>query len=56
MVGTFHYGPRWNYVTPIDRKVAAEIVIPPGMETPPNQPGAAANIEWSARKLLALAI
>jgi ribonuclease R len=35
IVGTFHYGPRYNYVTPIDRKVAQEIVIPPGMETPP---------------------
>jgi ribonuclease R len=35
VVGTFHYGPRYNYVTPIDRKVAEEIVIPPGMEIPP---------------------
>ena len=35
VVGTFHYGTRYNYATPIDRKVAGEIVIPPGMETPP---------------------
>ena len=35
IVGTFHYGTRYNYATPIDRKVAEEIVIPPGMETPP---------------------
>jgi ribonuclease R len=35
VVGTFHYGTRCNYATPIDRKVAEEIVIPPGMETPP---------------------
>jgi len=35
VVGTFHYGTRYNYATPIDRKVAEEIVIPPGMETPP---------------------
>ena len=38
VVGTFHYGPRYNYVTPIDRKVAQEIVIPPGMETPQELP------------------
>ena len=35
VVGTFHYGTRYNYATPIDRHVAEEIVIPPGMETPP---------------------
>jgi ribonuclease R len=34
VVGTFHYGPRHNYVTPLDAKVAMEIVIPPGMEYP----------------------
>ncbi|MBS1852392.1 MAG: RNB domain-containing ribonuclease [Acidobacteria bacterium] len=39
VVGTFHYGRRHNYVTPIDQKVAQEIVIPPGME----QPAAAAG-------------
>ena len=34
LVGTFHYGRRRNYVTPIDQKIAQEIVIPPGMEFP----------------------
>ncbi len=34
VVGMFHYGSRQNYVTPIDAKVATEIVIPQGMEYP----------------------
>src|ERR1041385_5241208 len=50
VVGIFHYGsgrndrgprsgpglhaPGWNYVTPIDEKLAMEIIIPPGMEYP----------------------
>jgi ribonuclease R len=34
VVGTFHYGNRRNYVTPIDQKISQEIVIPPGMESP----------------------
>jgi ribonuclease R len=34
VVGTFHYGSRHNYVTPIDQKIAQEIVIPAGMEFP----------------------
>src|ERR1700694_1977120 len=34
VVGIFHYGPRHNFVTPIDAKVAVEIVIPHGMEYP----------------------
>jgi ribonuclease R len=34
VVGKFHYGRRHNYVTPIDEKVAMEIIIPPGMERP----------------------
>src|SRR5438132_3267566 len=33
VVGIFHYGHR-NYVTPIDQKIAQEIVIQPGMEYP----------------------
>src|SRR6266700_3508767 len=33
VVGIFHYGHR-NYVTPIDQKIAQEIVIPQGMEYP----------------------
>src|SRR6266849_7028803 len=34
VVGTFHHGGRHNYVTPIDEKVAMEIIIPIGMEYP----------------------
>jgi len=34
VVGKFHYGGRHNYVTPIDHKIAQEIVIPQGMEIP----------------------
>jgi ribonuclease R len=34
VVGKFHYGPRRNYVTPIDQKITQEIVIPPGLEYP----------------------
>ena len=34
VVGTFHYGSRHNFVTPIDEKVTKEIIIPRGMEWP----------------------
>ena len=34
VVGVFHYGSRHNYVTPIDSKIAHEIVIPRGSEYP----------------------
>ena len=34
VVGKFHYGNRHSYVTPIDHKIAQEIVIPQGMEVP----------------------
>ncbi len=34
VVGTFHYGSRYNYVTPIDDRVAQEILIPRGQERP----------------------
>src|SRR5258708_7989842 len=37
VVGKFHYSPRHNYVTPIDAKVAVEIVIPQGMEYPSDE-------------------
>jgi ribonuclease R len=32
VVGTFHYGSHYNYVTPIDEKIRQEVVIPHGME------------------------
>ncbi len=37
VVGTFHYGSRQNYVTPIDEKVTREIIIPRGMEWPADE-------------------
>jgi len=41
VVGTFHHGPRFNYVTPIDEKITQEIVIPRGMEVPKATAGGA---------------
>jgi ribonuclease R len=38
VVGLFHYGSRHNYVTPLDAKIAQEIVIPRGMEFPSASP------------------
>ena len=34
VVGIFHYSPRRNYVTPIDQKIAQEIIISAGDEYP----------------------
>ncbi|MEO5936301.1 MAG: RNB domain-containing ribonuclease [Terriglobales bacterium] len=34
VVGTFHYGGRFNFVTPMDEKISREVIIPQGMETP----------------------
>jgi len=34
VVGTFHSGSRYNYVTPIDEKIRQEIMIPAGLEIP----------------------
>jgi ribonuclease R len=34
VVGIFHYGSGSNFVSPIDEKLAMEIIIPPGMEYP----------------------
>jgi ribonuclease R len=34
VVGIFHYGHGRNFVTPIDEKIAQEIIIPVGMEYP----------------------
>jgi ribonuclease R len=48
VVGTFHYGRRHNYVVPIDEKIRQEIVIPPGMEYPPDS-SAIASPEHSRR-------
>jgi ribonuclease R len=35
VVGTFHYGARANYVTPIDERITQDIIIPRGQEIPP---------------------
>src|SRR5580700_2218805 len=43
VVGIFHHGNRGNYVTPTDQKISQEIVIPPGMEYPEEQGGAAVS-------------
>jgi ribonuclease R len=37
VVGIFHYGSGRNFVTPIDEKLAMEIIIPPGMEYPKSE-------------------
>ncbi len=41
VVGVFHHGARHNYVTPMDQKIAQDIVIPHGMERPPELDSAA---------------
>ena len=37
VVGTFHYGHRFNTVTPIDEKIHQDILIPLGMERPESE-------------------
>jgi ribonuclease R len=34
VVGTFHYSPRHNYVTPMDEKITQDVIIPRGLEVP----------------------
>jgi ribonuclease R len=34
VVGVFHYGPKFNYVRPIDEKIAQDVIIPRGLEIP----------------------
>jgi ribonuclease R len=36
VVGTFHYNDRLNFVRPIDEKITQDIVIPKGLEWPPD--------------------
>lgn len=36
VVGTFHYGEKTNFVRPIDEKITQDIVIPKGLEWPPD--------------------
>src|SRR5437764_1297318 len=49
VVGTFHYGGRRNYVTPIDQKIAQEIIIPAGLEYPENHAAGYASTSASDR-------
>jgi ribonuclease R len=37
VVGTFHHGSRYNYVTPMDQKIGQEVIVPAGMETPQSE-------------------
>ena len=39
VVGTFHYGRKYNYVTPIDEKITQDIIIPRGLEIPEDTAG-----------------
>ena len=50
VVGTFHYGSRYNFVTPIDEKVTQEVIIPRGMEWPSGDEGAVEEPAPSSRK------
>src|SRR3982751_4884021 len=34
VVGTFHHGPKYNYVRPIDEKISQDVIIPAGAEKP----------------------
>jgi ribonuclease R len=43
VVGTFHYGSRHNYVTPMDAKITQDIIIPRGMEWPAGEQDATAH-------------
>jgi ribonuclease R len=51
VVGTFHRGPRNNYVTPIDEKVQQQIIIPPGLEWPAGHDGKESRVPRSSPPL-----
>ncbi len=38
VVGTFHYGQKYNWVAPIDEKITLHVVIPRGQEWPQKEP------------------
>ncbi|MFL6300367.1 MAG: ribonuclease R family protein, partial [Terriglobales bacterium] len=40
VVGTFHYGSKYNYVRPIDEKISQDVIIPAGAEKPRAKPPA----------------
>ena len=39
VVGIFHYGRKYNFVTPIDEKITQDVVIPAGQEYPEEEAG-----------------
>jgi ribonuclease R len=39
VVGVFHYGNRYNFVSPMDEKITLDIIIPRGMEIPEREAG-----------------
>src|SRR5690348_2750492 len=41
VVGIFHYGPRYNYVRPMDEKITLDVIIPRGKEIPEGESSAA---------------
>ena len=50
VVGTFHYGKRYNYVRPIDEKITQDVIIAPGMEFPEKLTAENAESAESAEK------
>jgi ribonuclease R len=50
VVGTFHYGARYNYVTPMDEKITLDIVIPRGAEIPEKATAEDTEIEHNKKK------
>ena len=50
VVGTLHYGPRHNYVVPIDEKITQEVIIPRGMEWPSGEQATAADASKLAKQ------
>ena len=44
VVGTFHYGPRHNYVRPIDDRIKMDVIIPEGSEVLPEPSQAASRL------------
>jgi len=50
VVGVFHYGPRHNFVTPMDEKITQDIVIPRGMESPAGEAGPEPEAQPTVRR------
>src|SRR5258706_15521730 len=48
VVGTFHYGDKFNFVSPIDEKITNDIIIAAGMEVPSEEEEDESNDEGPA--------